>query len=160
MQLKMLAEKIKAKGHINVTARHKTTLEITTDNHLTLQGDCIIAISANRSLPDLSSEFREKMKDKNSRLEITLMCLKGNGDVAVDENAAHEKIIAYGHPDITLTHPTDMVVRKSRFVCSRTLAILADKAAIDLNREFIEKLRNGGRVTVELNILKNSNPKN
>jgi hypothetical protein len=35
-----------------------------------------------------------------------------------------------------------MVVRKSSYVDDRTLAISADKAAADLSRELVEKLRN------------------
>jgi hypothetical protein len=41
-----------------------------------------------------------------------------------------------------LTDPADLVVRKSDYVCGRTLAILADKAAKDLSRKLVEKLRN------------------
>jgi hypothetical protein len=41
-----------------------------------------------------------------------------------------------------LTHPTDVVVRKSDYFCSRTLAVRADKAASDLSRELVEKLKN------------------
>ena len=35
-----------------------------------------------------------------------------------------------------------MVVRKSDYVGSRTLAVHADKAACDLSRDLIEKLKN------------------
>ncbi|MBM4400405.1 MAG: DUF371 domain-containing protein, partial [Crenarchaeota archaeon] len=45
-------------------------------------------------------------------------------------------------PQLTLSHPTDMVIRKSDYVCNRTLAVHADKAAQDLSRELVEKLRN------------------
>ena len=34
-----------------------------------------------------------------------------------------------------------MVIRKSSYICNRTLAIKADKAAADLSRSLVEKLR-------------------
>jgi len=43
---------------------------------------------------------------------------------------------------LILTHPTDMVIRKSDYICNRTLAIRADKSANDLPRELVEKLKN------------------
>ncbi|OYT40505.1 MAG: hypothetical protein B6U86_03865 [Candidatus Altiarchaeales archaeon ex4484_43] len=138
----MLVEKIKAVGHRNVTARHKTTLEITKEDHLTPRGDCIIAISADRSLSELSRRFRGALKSQKAKLEITLSC-----------SNLTEKITACGDPNLTLRHPTDMVIRKSSFICERTLAIKANKAAIDLNREFVKKLREGEEVEIELRII-------
>ena len=35
-----------------------------------------------------------------------------------------------------------MVIRKSDYVCERTLAVGADKAANDLSRALVEKLKN------------------
>lgn len=137
----MKTERIKAKGHRNVTARHKTTFEITKEDYLTPGGDCIIAVSADKSLPELSSEFREALKSPKAKLEIILSC-----------SGLTEEINAYGDPDLVLTHPTDMVVRKSDFTCNRTLAVRADKAAIDLDREFIKKLREGNNIEIELRI--------
>jgi hypothetical protein len=42
---------------------------------------------------------------------------------------------------LQFTHQTDLVVRKSDYVCGRTLAIRADKAASDFSRELVEKLK-------------------
>ena len=53
-----------------------------------------------------------------------------------------ETVKAKGSPQLQFTHPTDLVVRKSDYVCSRTLAIRADKAAVDFSREFVDKLKN------------------
>ena len=49
---------------------------------------------------------------------------------------------AYGSAHLTLVHPTEIVVRKSGYICSRTLAVKADKASADLSRGLIEKLKN------------------
>lgn len=138
----MIVEKIYAKGHKNIRSRHKTTLEITKEHNLTPKGDCIIAVSADKGLLDLSERFKNRLKDENSILEILI---KSNG--------IEEKIIARGHPELTLSHPTDMVVRKSNFICGRTLAINSDKAAIDLDRRLVDRLRNGEDVVIELKLI-------
>ena len=49
---------------------------------------------------------------------------------------------AQGSPKLILTHPTDAIIRKSDYVSNRTLAVHADKAAKDLARDFVEKLKN------------------
>ena len=68
--------------------------------------------------------------------EKTIITLRLETENAVDE------IKGYGHPELTLDHPTDIVSRKSDFKCSRTLMINADKAACDLNKELISDLKN------------------
>ena len=139
----MPEETIRARGHENVTARHKTTLEFTKEEHLTPRGDCIIAVSANRGLQEFSEEFKNLLKDDDAVLEITIEC----GGIS-------EILKAKGHHNLTLTHPTDMVVRKSDFICDRTLAIGADKASIDLDRELVEKLKRGSEVIIKLKAIK------
>jgi hypothetical protein len=118
-------------GHRNIQATHKTTLEITKDKHLTKRGDCIVAVAADRALSDLSAEFKETLRKTNAKLTIT-----------IEVDGTTEQINAQGSPNLILAHPSDLVVRKSDYVCNRTLAIHADKAACDLSRELIEKLKN------------------
>lgn len=118
-------------GHRNIQATHKTTLEITKDKHLTKRGDCIVAVAADRALSDLSAEFKETLRKTNAKLTIT-----------IEVDGITEQINAQGSPNLILAHPSDLVVRKSDYVCNRTLAIRADKAACDLSRELIEKLKN------------------
>jgi hypothetical protein len=137
----MLVEKINARGHMNVLAKHKTTLEITKDDHLTLKGDCIVAVSADRGPNEFSKEFLEALKKENARLEIRMIC-----------DGIEEKVVAYGHPHLSFTNPHEMVVRKSNFVCGRTLAIKADKSSNELSREFVKKLSEGKMVKIELRI--------
>ncbi len=138
----MLSEKIHASGHPNVSARHRTTFEITKENHLTPQGDCIIAISADKGLTDLSSEFRAALKNEKTILEIKMSC-----------GGIEENITAHGHPDLSFASHEEMVVRKSLFTCGRTLAVGADKASCDLRRDFVKKLGEGKPLTVELTII-------
>jgi len=46
-----------------------------------------------------------------------------------------------GDPRLTLSHATDLVVRRSGFISDRTLMIHADKAASDLPREMVRMLK-------------------
>ena len=118
-------------GHENIQATHKTTFEITKEAQLSRRGDCIIAVSANKTMTDFSSEFKENLRKENAKITILIEV----GDAA-------EVVNAFGSPRLILTHRTDMVVRKSNYICNRTLAIQADKAACDLSRKLAEKLRN------------------
>jgi len=132
-----LIEEIHACGHHNVLARHKTTLEITKENYLTKKGDCIIAINADKGMNDLSDEFKKKLKNK-TKIKIIIRC-EGIEDI----------VEAEGSPDLILDHKTDMVIRKSEYICPRTLAIKANKSASDLSRDLISKVREGHKVKVE-----------
>jgi len=128
---KELREIIVAFGHENMQAIHPTTLMITKDCDLSSQGDCIIAVGADRAAADLCPEFKDGLRKPNAKLTIQ-----------IEVDGTVEQISAQGSPKLTLTHPTDMVVRKSDFTSDRTLAIHADKASNDLPREIIEKLKN------------------
>ena len=43
-------------GHKNVIGKHKTTVEITSENTLTLQGSCIIGVKMGQKLCELSND--------------------------------------------------------------------------------------------------------
>jgi len=118
-------------GNKNIQATHKTTLEFTKDKHLSKKGDCIVAVAADKALADLSAEFKENLRKPHAKLVIL-----------IEAGGIIEKVNAHGSPRLILTHPTDMVVRKSDYVCNRTLAVHADKAAQDLSKALVEKLKN------------------
>jgi hypothetical protein len=127
-------EVIWARGHRNIQAIHPTTLMFTKDDHLSATGDCIVAVAADKAATDLSLEFKAALKHLNAQLTIT-----------IEVDNLKEKIRANGSPDLQLTHSADLVVRKSSFKCSRTLAIQADKASKDLPRDFVEKVKTSGK---------------
>ena len=137
----MKTEKVHAKGHRNITSLHRNTLEFTKETRLTPRGDCIVAVAADKGLADLSNEFKARLKKDGTRLDITIEC-----------GVVKDTVTAYGSPNLILTHPTDMVVRKTDYICPRTLAIKADKAAGDMDRRLVEELKNGGTVTVSLGL--------
>jgi hypothetical protein len=124
-------EVIFARGHENILATHKTTLEITKEANLSKTGNCVIAVSADKALDDLSLEFKENLRKEDSKVTILIEA----GEIAEIVNAS-------GDSSLILTHPSDIVVRKSSYICNRTLAIQADKAACDLSGKLVKKLRN------------------
>ncbi len=118
-------------GHGNIEATHNSTLEFTKDQRLSKKGDCIVAVAADKALTDLTAEFTEKLRKPHAKLTIT-----------IEADGITDQVNALGSPQLVMTHVTDMVVRKSDYVCSRTLAVHADKAAQDLSRGLVEKLKN------------------
>ncbi len=131
MTAKEAKENILAQGHENVQATHPSTLMFTKDRQLSKTGDCIIAVAADKAVADLSSDFKEKLKRPNAKLTVI-----------IEVDSLTETINASGSPKLTLTDSVDIVIRKSSYISSRTLAIEADKAAKDLSRKIIEKLKN------------------
>ncbi|MDD3985448.1 MAG: DUF371 domain-containing protein [Methanobacterium sp.] len=117
-------------GHPNITSKHKTTLELTKDIEIGKTADCIIGVGSKISMENIPKEILNAIKK-----EETIILLRLETENGFDE------IKGYGHPELTLDHPTDMVTRKSTFKCSRTLMINADKAAYDINNKLIEDLK-------------------
>lgn len=123
--------KLKTKGHKNVTSHHRSTFEITKDAEIGPTADCIIGVAMDYTMLDFPEEFKAKIADSNTKITVIL-----------DTENGHDEIIGWGHEDLTLTHPTDIVIRKSDYTCSRTLMIKANKAARDLDCDLIEDLKN------------------
>jgi hypothetical protein len=121
----------KAHGHPNIRSRHKTTLMTTVEPHLTTRGDCIIGVSADIGLAQLSLEIKEAARDPETIITFTLI---------TDSFQFIAK--GRGHPELSYNDPIDMVARKSSYTCRRTLMIHSDKAAIDLPKDIMKELQN------------------
>ena len=141
MSQREVKETILARGHENILAVHPSTLMITKEKHLTKTGDCIIAVAADKGPSDLSSQFKEKLRQQDAKLTII---------IEVDGNS--EKIDASGSPLLTLTGGEDLVIRKSEYMSERTLAIRADKSSNDISRKFVEKLKNP-KAQIKINLI-------
>ena len=126
-----ISEKIYAWGHRHITGSHPTTFEVTTAKTLTSQGDCVIAVAASKGARGLTPAFKRLVRDERTQITAIL---------EVDE--LQEKVVGWGHPHLTLLHPTDLVARTSAFTCPRTIMIGANKAAHDLSRAVIHRLHN------------------
>ena len=131
MSAKETRENIVALGHENIQAIHPSTLMFTREKHLSKTGDCVVGVAADKAVADLNQKFKETLRKPNAKITII-----------IEAGGLTEQINASGSPKLILTHPTDIVIRKSDYVCDRTLAIRADKSANDLPRELAEKLKN------------------
>ncbi|RLG65115.1 DUF371 domain-containing protein [archaeon] len=144
--MKLLAKDIiVAYGHPNIKATHKTTFEVTKDTYLTPKGDCIIGIRADKALSDLSDKLKNALKRRDAIVKLKLK---------VDD--IEDEVTAYGNPRLILSSKKDAVVRKSDYICERTLAIKADKAAVDIDRKLVEKLRRGKKLILEIAVFSRS----
>ena len=126
----MISEEILFKGHANIQSLHSRTIEITKEKELTLRGDCIIGVNANKSCKDLSDKIKENIKKNHSYVEIELIVepfsfiIKGSG-----------------HNDLLLTNSKDIVLRKSKFICDRTLSINCDYGSSEIPRDIVNTLK-------------------
>jgi len=127
-------EFIEARGHTKIQGTHQTTLEFTKETHLTERGNCIIGVEASKGAVDLSYEFKRIVQNPNSRISLYF-----------DVGKYREVVRGFGSQGLLLTNPTDLVVRKSNYICNRTLMIRSDKSAIDLPRGLISLLQDPSR---------------
>jgi uncharacterized protein len=121
---------IEFSGHENIRSNHQKTIEITKESHLTPRGDCIVGVNAKSSCADLSEELKNKLKNPDSKVIFSIKV--GEDDFVVEGK---------GHPDLILTHTEDIVIRKSDFICPRTLAVKCDKASDLLPRSMVTQLQ-------------------
>jgi len=131
------------RGHKNILATHKSTIEITKDSHLSLKGDCIVGVCSTMSLNELPLELKKAIRNAKTTIVVTIRA-KGMEEV----------IKGKGHPDLELADENDIVIRKSNYVCPRTLMIKANKAAKDLSRDFISAIKDeNARIEVVIAVL-------
>lgn len=133
--------KISAKGHPKITATHPTTFMLTKECEIFGRGDCIVGVATERSAAELPAELK-RMLLLSKKIIITL----STEDVS-------EKIVAEGRRTLTFSDPLDIVIRKSDFVCGRTVAVKANKAARDFSRDFVKLLQNSSaRIEMEIEV--------
>jgi hypothetical protein len=131
------------RGHPLVLGSHPTTFEITREDYLTKKGNCIIGIAGDKGCSELSTEFRHVLAHNDTVLITRLYY----GGVTV-------KVKSRGSSLMTFDHPTDMVWRRSSFVCGRTIGIMTDYVAATLPRPFIMNLIEGKDMIVSLTAIR------
>ncbi|MCQ8893202.1 MAG: DUF371 domain-containing protein [Methanolinea sp.] len=132
---------ISCHGHPHITALHPSTLEITREPAVTLRGDCIVGVGAVRGARDLPPDVRDLLCRDEARVTA---CFRCRGLTVV--------LHGHGSRKMTLSDPSDMVFRRSHFVCGRTVAIGTDLTARLFPRDFVEELRRGHPMTVEISV--------
>ena len=124
--------KFNAYGHPNILAMHKTTLEFTKDENVSLKGDCIVGVNADFELKELNKFIKNS---KTSKITITLKPLTQNKKY----KKIQENVIAQINPKFD--DNKELVIRKTDFVSERTFAISSNKAAFEVDRELIRFLK-------------------
>jgi len=129
------------RGHKNVRATHKTTAEFTVEKEISTRADCILLVDCDKGLKDFPDYLKEAVRSLRAVIVVKLIV---GGRIEV--------FTGRGDPRLTYDHPTDIVVRKSDFICSRTLMVRSDKAAIDVDREIVSMLKRGaeGKAVIEV----------
>ena len=133
--------RFKAKGHPAIRATHPTTLEITREDRLTPRGDCIVAVSSEYAAASLPEKLKRLIRKDGSTVLLEL-----------EVEGLRFTVKGEGGSRLTLTHPTDLVARKSSHVCPRTLMIHADKAAVDMPRVMVEALKHEPTILVSIKV--------
>jgi hypothetical protein len=130
-------------GHPNVQSLHARTVEVTKEEHLSLKGDCIIGVRADKACADLDEKVRRRLMQDGTAVKIEIIV------------GGHAYTIAgSGDSRLTLKNAHDIVIRKTSFVCPRTLSVRCDRASSDLPREMVGLLKDPKtkglfRITVE-----------
>lgn len=125
----MVQDEIIFYGHPNVQSLHSRTVEITKDENLTLRGDCIIGVRAAKACADLEESLKSRLMS-GSKIRIEIMA-----------GSYTYEIVGSGDNRLTLKNKHDIVIRKTNFVCPRTLLVRCDKASSDLPRGMVEILK-------------------
>jgi hypothetical protein len=126
----MLQDEVTFYGHPNIRSLHTKTIEITKDEHLTPRGDCIIGVKANKACADLDQSLKHRLRSNSSVVKIEIIV----GD---------ESFLISGRGDerLSMLNAHDIVVRKTNFVCPRTMSVLCNKASSDMPRKLVKMLQ-------------------
>lgn len=127
----VLQEEIAFFGHPNVLSLHARTVEITKEAHLTPRGDCIIGVRAQKACADVDEKIKSKLAKSDSHVRIEIIV--GNDSYAIS---------GAGDERLTLQNEHDIVIRKTNFVCPRTLSVRCDRASSDIPRSMVDALKN------------------
>jgi 16S rRNA C1402 (ribose-2'-O) methylase RsmI len=125
--------RFRARGHRNIKATHRKTLEITREAGLTERGSCIVGVAADFE-PRRVALLRGPV----------VMRLRVVGLDGAEEEAVEEEVRAIVTPHMAARET--LVIRRSGQRAGRTFAFSADKGARDLDRKLIRALRDPAAV--------------
>jgi hypothetical protein len=127
----MKEERVTFIGHRNIRCLHNKTIEITKAVSLSTRGDCIAGVSASKACNDFDKEFKARFSESGRKVNL---------EIKVDEQTF--RMHGFTDQRLTLSHDHDIVIRRSNYVCPRTLCVLCNKASFDIPRELVLKLQN------------------
>jgi hypothetical protein len=126
----MVEDEVTFYGHSNVRSLHAKTIEITKDEHLTVRGDCIIGVRASKACADLDNSIRRRLMTNDAIVKIKIMV--GGETFAINGR---------GDEHLSLLNSHDIVIRRTGFVCPRTMSVRCDKASCDIPRTMVNMLQ-------------------
>jgi len=126
----LVTDEIMFYGHPNVLATHPRTIEITKDNYLTKEGNCIVGINANKACNDINQKLRSLITQDNIPIQFKIIV----GTLSFE-------IKGFGNSQLTLSNSHDIVIRTSNYISTRTVSINCNKAAIHIPRDIIMLLQ-------------------
>lgn len=127
----LLKDVISFRGHRMVRSFHPTTIEVTTEDYLTENGDCIIGVGASKGCSQLDPGVKAGLRTAGAKVTFRLIVGETNFE-----------FFGRGDPRLGLSHPHDLVIRKSEFISDRTVAVHANAAARDIPRTMVKLLQN------------------
>ncbi len=136
-----MRQHVHATGHENVTAEHESTFELTSDDWLTPAGDCILGVEAGPVPVAFDEAFASACQSRDATISVELSV-----------NGYTQRIEGSGHPELTFESERSMVVRTSDYVDDRTIAVDADAAAADIDREIVSALAEGAEIECLLTV--------
>jgi putative hydrolase of the HAD superfamily len=126
----------KARGHRNILATHKNTLEFTKDKELSLDGDCIAGVEA-----DFNTAELQRLAKANNRLRMRITAGEHSDAIEFETNKG-------------FSSDRELVLRFSEFSSDRTFGFRATKSAMQLDRRLAERMADPAQeITVEIESL-------
>jgi len=136
--LECICYSFRARGHPNVRATHRSTMEITVDDYLTPRGDCIIGVSAPHGAAGLPGDLKRALREG---WRICILLLAG---------PYRDVVCGRGDERLELSDERRMIIRRSRYVEPATIMVEADKPAAGLDRRLVEELKKEKPFTIVL----------
>ncbi|MPZ05461.1 MAG: DUF371 domain-containing protein [Nitrososphaeraceae archaeon] len=133
----MKEERVTFVGNRNIRCLHNKTIEITKAVSLSTRGDCIAGVSASKACNDFDKEFKARFSESGRKVNL---------EIKVDEQTF--RMHGFTDQRLTLSHDHDIVIRRSNYVCPRTLCVLCNKASFDIPRELVLKLQDPATAAV------------
>lgn len=122
-------EEVIAYGHPDIKATDNIGFDIIKDSTPEKYRKAIIAVKANKGAKDFDRKFKNSLKS-GRKVEIT-----------IEAGGEEDTITAFCSPALTLTNADEIAVRKDDRIDGKTVGILANKSAAELNQDLVEKLR-------------------
>jgi hypothetical protein len=135
-------EIVHCRGHPHIRGTHPSTFEVTKEEEISLQGDCIIGVGADKGAADLDPAFSHLLKNDQAILTTVLRI-----------GTCETRACSHGNSGFTFAHPRDLVWRRSSYIDARTVGVASDRVAATLPRALIRLLQEEKELVVEMTVV-------